>query len=340
MRISVVLPLFNEADNLQPLYERLSATLDRIACDYELIFVDDGSTDESSRILERLAGEDLRVKYLSFSRNFGHEIASTAGLDMADGDAVVLMDADLQDPPELIERLLDPWLQGYDVVYATRAKRLGEGFFKRTAAYVFYRAMRKLSSLDLPLDTGDFRLMDRRVVDAFRQFSESQRFVRGLITWMGFRQTAVEYERPARHAGVGKYSALQLIKLAIDALLSFSVVPLRFASMFGLLCIVAALITGGALVVGQWFFDAAVTSGAITNLCLVFFSGTQLVAIGILGEYMGRMHRDVLKRPLYVIDRQRGWASQAARSTRFVEQTARPEVAVRDRSLPARKDAA
>lgn len=340
MRISVVLPLFNEADNLQPLYERLSATLDRIACDYELIFVDDGSTDESSRILERLADEDSRVKYLSFSRNFGHEIASTAGLDMADGDAVVLMDADLQDPPELIERLLEPWLQGYDVVYAMRAKRHGEGFFKRTAAYVFYRAMRKLSSLDLPLDTGDFRLMDRRVVESFRQFSESQRFVRGLVTWMGFRQTAVEYERPARHAGVGKYSMLQLVKLAIDALLSFSVVPLRCASIVGLFCVAGALVAGGAMLGGEWLFGGSVTSSTITNLCLVLFGGTQLLAIGILGEYIGRMHRDVLKRPLYIVDRQRGWGSQAARSTRFVEHTARSEVAVRDRSLPARKDAA
>jgi dolichol-phosphate mannosyltransferase len=340
MRLSVVLPLYNEADNLEPLYARLNATLDRIACDYELIFVDDGSTDDSVRILERLADADPRVKYLSFSRNFGHEIASTAGLDMADGDAVVLMDADLQDPPELIERLLEPWLQGHDVVYAKRVKRHGEGVFKRAAAYLFYRFMRKMSSLELPLDTGDFRLMDRRVVEAFRQFSESQRFVRGLVTWMGFRQTAVEYERPARHAGEGKYSALQLIKLAADALLSFSVVPLRFASMLGLFCIAAAVITGGALLGCQWFFDAAVTSETITNLCLTLFSGTQLLAVGILGEYMGRMHRDVLRRPLYIVDRQRGWMNQSARATRSVERSTRAETAQRDRTLSARKDAA
>ena len=340
MRISVVLPLYNEADNLQPLYDRLSATLDRIACDFELIFVDDGSTDESLRTLERLADADGRVKYLSFTRNFGHETASTAGLDMADGDAVVLMDADLQDPPELIERLIEPWLQGFDVVYATRAKRHGEGFFKRSAAYVFYRAMRKLSSLDLPLDTGDFRLMDRRVVEAFRQFSESQRFVRGLVTWMGFRQTAVDYERPARHAGVGKYSTWQLVKLAIDAMLSFSVVPLRFASILGLFCILAVVLGGGAVLGGWWFFDVAMGSSSITNLCLVLFAGTQLLALGILGEYVGRMHRDVLKRPLYIVDRQRGWGNHAAGAGRPIAHDTRTEAANRDRSLAARKDAA
>jgi dolichol-phosphate mannosyltransferase len=234
---------------------------------------------------------------------------------------------------------LEP-LQGYDVVYAKRVKRHGEGALKRAAAYLFYRAMRKLSSLDLPLDTGDFRLMDRRVVDAFRQFSESQRFVRGLVTWMGFRQTAVEYERPARHAGEGKYNALQLLKLANDALLSFSVVPLRLASTLGLFCIAAAVIIGGALLGGQWFLDAAVTSGTITILCLTLFSGTQLLAVGILGEYMGRMHRDVLKRPLYIVDRQRGWGGHGARASRPVEHGARPSTVHRDQFLSARKDAA
>ena len=340
MRISVVLPLFNEADNLQPLYERLSATLDQIACDFELIFVDDGSTDKSVGILERLADDDPRVKFISFSRNFGHEVASTAGLDMADGDAVVLMDADLQDPPELIERLLEPWLQGYDVVYAKRVRRHGEGLFKRAAAYLFYRAMRKLSSLDLPLDTGDFRLMDRRVVEAFRQFSESQRFVRGLITWMGFRHTAVEYERPARHAGEGKYSSLQLMKLAIDALLSFSVVPLRFASILGLICVGGSLIAGTVAVGGHWFFGESMTSSSMPNFCLVLFGGTQLLAIGVLGEYMGRMHRDVLKRPLYIVDRQRGWSGQAARACSSAGTGSQSESAPRDRLSAARKDAA
>jgi dolichol-phosphate mannosyltransferase len=340
MRISVVLPIFNEADNLQPLYGRLSATLDRIACDYELIFVDDGSTDDSVRILERLAADDSRVKFLSFSRNFGHEIASTAGLDVADGDAVVLMDADLQDPPELIERLLEPWLQGYDVVCARRVKRHGEGIFKRAAAYLFYRGMRRLSSLDLPLDTGDFRLMDRRVVDAFRQFPESQRFVRGLVTWMGFRQATVEYERPARHAGTSKYGTLKLVKLAIDALLSFSAVPLRCATILGLLCVAASLIAGVIVVGGHWWFGAPTAPSSITNLCLTLFGGTQLLAIGILGEYIGRMHRDALKRPLYIVDRQRGWGSHATQARRPIERRSQAELVPRDRSLAARKDAA
>jgi dolichol-phosphate mannosyltransferase len=256
-----------------------------------------------------LADRDPRVKYLAFSRNFGHEVASTAGLDATDGDAVVLMDADLQDPPELIERLVEPWLQGYDVVYARRLVRHGERWYKRAAAFAFYRFMRRASSLDLPLDTGDFRLMDRRVVEAFRRFPESQRFVRGLITWTGYRQTAVDYERHARHAGTGKYSTWQLVKLACDALLSFSVLPLRLASLFGLVCIAVSL--GWAIcAAGQWLAGITTSQASVTNLCLTLFSGVQLVAIGILGEYVGRMHRDVLGRPLYLLDRRRGWDDQ------------------------------
>jgi dolichol-phosphate mannosyltransferase len=310
MRLSVVLPLYNEAGNLEQLYARLAATLDRIACDYELIFVNDGSTDSSPEILDRFADRDRRVKYLTLSRNFGHEIASTAGLDATDGDAVVLMDADLQDPPELIERLLEPWLQGYDVVYARRLIRHGESWFKRAAAFLFYRTMRRLSSLDLPLDAGDFRLMDRRVVDAFRRFPESQRFVRGLVTWTGFRQTAVEYERQARHSGVGKYSIWQLLKLSGDAIFSFSSLPLRLASILGFVSVTGAIIATGITATNHWLTGSAVTSSASMNICLALFSGVQLVTIGILGEYVGRVHRDVLGRPLYLLARRRGWNDQ------------------------------
>jgi dolichol-phosphate mannosyltransferase len=200
--------------------------------------------------------------------------------------------------------------------------------------------MQKLSSLELPLDTGDFRLMDRRVVEAFRQFSESQRFVRGLVTWMGFRQTAVEYERPARHAGEGKYSTLQLMKLGIDALLSFSVVPLRLASILGLVCVTGSLVAGTVAVGGQWFLGESFTSISMTNFFLVLFGGTQLLAIGVLGEYLGRMHRDALKRPLYIVDRQRGWGGQAARACKSAGEGLHAEAAPRDRLLPARKHAA
>src|SRR5262245_16128270 len=277
MRLSVVLPLYNEAGNLEQLYTRLAATLDRIACDYELIFVNDGSTDSSQEILERLADQDRRVKYVALSRNFGHEIASTAGLDAADGDAVVLMDADLQDPPELIERLLEPWLQGYDIVYARRLMRHGETWFKRAAAFLFYRIMRRLSSLDLPLDAGDFRLMDRRVVEAFRRFPESQRFVRGLVTWTGFRQTAIHYERQARYSGVGKYSIWQLLKLSGDGIFSFSTLPLRLASVLGFVSITGAIAATAIVAANHWLTGSSVTSGALTNICLALFSGVQLV---------------------------------------------------------------
>jgi glycosyltransferase involved in cell wall biosynthesis len=314
MRLSVVLPLLNEAENLKPLHARLAAALNGIGCDYELIFVNDGSTDSSLRELQRLAASDPHVKFLSLTRNFGHEIASTAGLDVADGDAVVLMDADLQDPPELIKQLIEPWLShGYDVVFARRTARLAENWLKRSAAFLFYRIMRRVSSLDLPLDTGDFRLMDRRVVHAFRQFPESQRFVRGLVTWMGFRQTAVEFERQARHAGEGKYTAWQLIKLAGDALLGFSVAPLRLSTTLGLLSITGAMVGGAAAIARQWMGGVEVAGSTVTQLCLIGFGGVQLVAIGILGEYVGRVHRDTLNRPLYLIDQDHGWGESDSR---------------------------
>jgi dolichol-phosphate mannosyltransferase len=313
MRLSVVLPLFDEAENLVPLYDRLSATMDRIACDYELIFVDDGSTDDSLRVLERLSERDDRVKFLSLTRNFGHEAASTAGLDIADGDAVVLMDADLQDPPELIDEMLERWVQGSDVVYARRVRREGETPFKRMAAFLFYRLMRRASALDLPLDTGDFRLMDRRVVEAFRQLPERQRFVRGLLTWLGFRQTAVDYVRPARHAGSGKYSVWSLCKLSLDAVLGFSIVPLRAVAAIGLVSIAAAGVVAAVAFARTILLDIPITDGRLTQLCVALFAGVQLVTIGILGEYIGRIHGEVQRRPLYLIDRQRGWSAAAGR---------------------------
>ncbi len=340
MRISVVIPLYNEAVNLDPLYERLNVALDRIACDFELVFVNDGSTDQSVTILERLADQDSHVKFISLSRNFGHEIASTAGLDAADGDAVVLMDADLQDPPELIEKLLEPWLQGCDVVYARRRRRHGEGFLKQATSFLFYRLMMRLSSLNLPLDTGDFRLMDRRVVEAFRQFSESQRFVRGLVTWMGFRQAAVEYDRPARHAGEGKYSTMKLIKLGMDAVLSFSAVPLRLVSVLGLICILTAILAAGGVMAGQLWSGDTLSGNTITNLCLVLFSGTQLVGLGIIGEYVGRVHREVLNRPLYLIERQKGWGAKLERGRSIAESRTRSARSVSDHSHTVQQEAA
>lgn len=339
MYLSIVIPLYNESDNLHLLHARLQTTLDRIGCDYELIFVNDGSTDGSLSILEDLADRDSRVKFLSLSRNFGHEIASTAGLDVADGDAVVLMDADLQDPPELIERFLEPWQQGYDVVYGRRRVRLGESWFKRVMSHWFYRIMCRLSNLELPLDTGDFRLMDRRVVESFRQFSESQRFVRGLVTWMGFRQTAVEYDRPGRHRGVGKYSFCHLFGLAADAFLGFSILPLRLATLLGILCIGGALLAGAIALGHSCLAGMGVSSAAVTNFCLVFFSGVQLVGLGIVGEYVGRIHRDGLRRPLYLLDRQRGWPNSRLQPRDRRERTQSARM-TGSRSSPTRQPAA
>ncbi len=338
MRLSVVVPLFNEAENLTPLYDRLSATMERIACDYELIFVDDGSSDDSLRVLEQLAERDDRVKFLSLTRNFGHEAASTAGLDVADGDAVVLMDADLQDPPELIDEMLERWVQGFDVVYARRSRREGESTFKRVAAFLFYRLMRRASALDLPLDTGDFRLMDRRVVESFRQLPERQRFVRGLLTWLGFRQTAVDYVRPARYAGAGKYSVWSLVRLGLDAVLGFSVVPLRAVAAFGLVSVVGATLFAAAVFGRSVLLGAAIADGTLTQLCIALFSGVQLVTLGVLGEYIGRIHGEVQRRPLYLVDRQRGWSSRAAGRRIDDGRERRPQVGSRRRAALTEAD--
>jgi len=339
MRLSVVLPLFNEQENIEPLYARLTATLDRIGCDFEIIFVDDGSRDDSLRIIERQADSDPRVKFLSLSRNFGHEVASTAGLDVADGDAVILMDADLQDPPELIEAMLDPWLRGYDVVYATRRRRRGDAVLKRAAIYLFYRLMRRVACVDLPVDTGDFRLMDRRVVEALRQFGEGQRFVRGLVSWMGFRQTAVEYDRAARHAGQGKYGVLRLCKFGMDALLGYSLVPLRIAAALGLASSLAALGTLGVAITRIMLGAAGPDATQITLMALALLGGVQLLAIGIAGEYVGRTHTEVLRRPLYLVDRQRGFDS--ARTIRAIDIQRRPRpIEHIERHPPLREEAA
>jgi len=340
MRLSVVLPVFNETENINPLYARLTATLERIACDAEIIFVDDGSTDESLRTIERLAENDSRVKFLSLSRNFGHEIASTAGLDHADGDAVVLMDADLQDPPELIESMLDRWLHGFDVVYATRLRRNGESMWKRIGPYLFYRAMRVCAAVDLPLDTGDFRLMDRRVVEAFRKFPESGRFVRGIVSWMGFRQTAIEFERPARHAGVGKYGVTKLLRFGLDGLLSFSIAPLRFATLIGFVCVLAALGGCSASLLRNFFPESSLPAFSLAPLGVLLLGGTQLLAIGVLGEYVGRTHREVMRRPLYLVDKSRGWDRKARRLDRRLDSRPQPQAIDDDDSLPARQEAA
>jgi glycosyltransferase involved in cell wall biosynthesis len=309
MRCSVVVPCRNEAANLDELHRRLNAVLPTLSDDHEILFVDDGSTDDSLGVMQRLAAADPHVRYVSFSRNFGHEAASTAGLDRADGDCVILMDADLQDPPERIPDLVAKWREGYEEVHATRRHRLGLNPLRRALTWLFYRAVTALSEIPLPLDTGNFRLMDRRVVESFRRCRERGRYVSGLITWVGFRQGQIEYDRPARLAGRSNYGFRQLVRLALDAVSGFSVHPLRIASVLGLVVTVLSFGAGLAVVIHKLFLGLAIPGYALATSGLFFLGGVQLLFLGIIGEYLGRVYRQVQDRPLYIV-REEGGAGE------------------------------
>lgn len=311
--ISVVVPLLNEDGSLRELYRRLDAALTPVAA-WEVVFVDDGSTDESIKIIRELSESDPRVRGLQLSRNFGHEPASTAGLDAARGQAVVLMDADLQDPPELIVELFAKWQEGFEIIYATRKKREGESLFKRATSALFYRMINWLSETEIPLDTGDFRLIDRRVLEALKQCREVDRFVRGLVSWTGFKSTAVLYDRPARFAGVTKYNPVKLLLLALDAVVGYSIIPLRFASWLGF-GVTAFTIVLSLVIISQRLFFPAVPmfpGQALLTAGVFFLGGVQLLVLGILGEYMGRTYRQVQGRPIYIVSRSFGVDTSAA----------------------------
>ena len=305
MRISVIVPVYNEADNLGPLYERLTAVLEAIAdVQHELIFVDDGSTDASAAKIQALAENDAQVRLLKLSRNFGHEAASTCGFDHADGDAVVLIDADLQDPPEVIPAMLDLWRDGAMVVYGRRRRRDGESWFKRTSSAIFYRLLQRVSDVPIPTDTGDFRLIDRRVVHVLRRCREDPRFVRGLISWAGFRQEAVEYDRDGRHAGETKYSPLALIKLSLVAISAFSLIPLRLAGYLGSAVVVFSL--GFTVYIGlsRLFAQELMPwQGYALLTCAVFFlGGIHLIMLSVVAYYIGLIFNHTRRRPIYVLD--------------------------------------
>lgn len=284
---------------------RITAVMESCGYPYELVFVNDGSRDRTLEILEGFAAKDKRVKVISFSRNFGHQLAVTAGIDKARGSAVVIIDADLQDPPELIPDMLRLWEQGYDVVYARRKKRKGESFFKLVTAKLFYRVLDKLSDVRIPLDTGDFRLIDARVADELRKMRERNRFLRGMISWMGFRQTPLEYERNERFAGETKYPFKKMVKLALDGIISFSSKPLKLAQYLGFFAVfcaaavflysVACRLIGGRNLVSGW---------ASIMTAVTFLGGVQLISVGILGEYIARMYEESKNRPLYIIEKE------------------------------------
>jgi polyisoprenyl-phosphate glycosyltransferase len=304
--LSIVVPLFNEEDNVTPLLERIVGIVERLegAPSYEIVLVNDGSTD---RTLERLRAEAARrpnLVIVNLSRNFGHQLAASAGLDIASGEAIVLMDGDLQDPPELIESFVARWRDGYDVVYAVRRTRKGESGFKVFTARLFYRTIKRLTKVSIPVDTGDFRLMSRRVVEALNRSRERHRFLRGMVSWVGFNQIGVEYDRDERHSGTTKYPLPKMLRFAIDGITSFSDVPLRFASYLGFISSVVAFVYA-LIVIGYKLFSLhppGYTPGwASTIVAVLFLGGVQLISLGILGEYIGRIYDEVKGRPLYLI---------------------------------------
>ena len=294
--LSVVMPVYNEEANLEELYRRLTAVLGGVTEAYELVFVDDGSGDASWATIARLAAVDARVRGLRFSRNFGHQMAFTAGVDHARGDVVVIMDSDLQDPPELIPDLIARHREGFEVAYAVRANRAGETAFKRLSAALFYRFLRSVTRVEIPLDTGDFRLMGPRAVAAFRSLREHGRFTRGMVAWLGFTQTGVPFDRPPRRAGRSNYPLRSMLRLATDAFTSFSLVPLQLASWLGLL-----LVAGSVGLIVLRLAGAPAPPHALLLAALGLLGGAQLLAIGLLGSYLGRIYDEVRQRPLYIV---------------------------------------
>ncbi|AOY82452.1 glycosyltransferase family 2 protein [Moorena producens JHB] len=307
---SLVIPVYNEENSILELYRRISTVMDQLG-EAELILVNDGSCDRSLELMRDLHQKDPRVCYLSLSRNFGHQIAVTAGLNFVRGQGIIVLDADLQDPPEIIPVLVEKWQQGYQIVYAQRTQRRRESWLKRFPAYLFYRLLRRLANVEIPLDTGDFCLMDRRVVDVLNAMPERNRYVRGLRSWVGLRQTSVSYVRDPRFAGEIKYTIHKSLALAVDALVSFSKVPLRMATYLGLLATAIALLMAGLVLYWRIFqLDSPVTGFATIMIAIFFLGAVQLVSIGILGEYVGRIYEEVKGRPLYVLSEVRGFVEE------------------------------
>jgi polyisoprenyl-phosphate glycosyltransferase len=311
--VSVVVPIFDEEPIVELLHRRVLETMERSGETWELVLVDDGSRDGSWEKMKALAALDARIVLVRLSRNFGHQLASTAGVDAALGEAVVLMDADLQDPPEVILEMVARWREGYDVVYGRRTSRRGESLFKRATAAAFYRIIRRLTSIDIPADTGDFRLMSRRVVEVLKGFRERNRFLRGMVAWIGWRQAAVPYERAERAAGKTKYPVRKMARFAADAIFSFSFAPLRLATGLGLAVSTLSFAYAVYAVLARAFGWGTVQGWASLMVAVVFLGGVQLVSLGIIGEYVGRIYDEVKRRPLYVGEVERAGQATASR---------------------------
>jgi glycosyltransferase involved in cell wall biosynthesis len=319
IRYSFVIPVFNEQETLPELHRRLSDVIEQLDGEAELLFVDDCSYDGSYELLTELGRQDARIRVIRFARNFGHQVAITAGLDHAAGDAVVVMDADLQDPPEVVPELVARWQEGFEVVYAVREERTGESWLKRATASAFYRILRRIAHVDMPLDAGDFRLVDRRAVDAFRSMRERARYVRGMFSWVGFRQTGVPYQRPERFAGEAKYSYRKSLTLAVDGLVSFSNAPLRLALIVGFVFSSFAFLVGVFAIVAN--LAGAFTVPGWTSILVVvsFLGGVQLIVFGMLGLYVGRIFEEVKARPIYIVRETIGFRDAPAPETASVE---------------------
>ena len=310
-KYSFVIPVYNEEETLAELYRRISAVMARMDGSVELILINDGSRDRTLELLRELHAQDSRICYLSFARNFGHQIAVTAGLNFSSGQVVVVMDGDLQDPPELIIDMIEQWRQGYQVVYAQRTQRRKEGWFKRLPAYMYYRILRNLADVDIPIDTGDFCLMDRCVVNVLNAMPERNRYIRGLRAWIGFKQTAVKFERDPRFAGDVKYTFSKSFALAMNGLVSFSKVPLQLSIYLGLFSAFVSVLMAFLVLYWRLFSPGAALTGLTIIIMAVFFLGAvQLVSIGILGQYVGRIYEEVKGRPLYTLAEVVGFADR------------------------------
>ncbi|MEE0910363.1 MAG: glycosyltransferase [Bacteroidales bacterium] len=302
MDLSVIIPSYNEERNVGIMHERLTKTLSEITDSYEMIFVNDCSKDQTLLRIKELAEKDSHVKYLSFSRNFGHQIAVSAGLDFCTGEAVVIIDGDLQDPPELICKMYERYKEGYKVVYAKRKTREGETWFKKATAKIFYRLLASMTSIDIPVDVGDFRLIDRVIVEHLRNMPEKSKYIRGQIAWIGYKQTFVEYHRDARLYGTTNYPLKKMLRFALDGITAFSDKPLKIASGLGIFSAIVSLLALVYALVSHFCFHATITGWTSLILSVLFIGGVQLITIGIIGEYIARINNDVRNRPLYILD--------------------------------------
>ncbi|MFO7681456.1 MAG: glycosyltransferase family 2 protein [Chloroflexota bacterium] len=307
-KFTIIAPVYNEEPVLPELHRRIAEVMDPLNEPWELILVDDGSRDRSASVIAELHAKDDRVKGISFSRNFGFQEAVTAGMHFSSGDAVVLTDADLQDPPEVIPEMISKWREGYDVVYGVRTEREGETWFKLVTAKVFYRLIHRITSVNIPLDTGDFRLMDRRVVDALGEMRERNRFLRGMVPWVGFKQTGVYFKREPRYAGEAKYSSFRrMFRFAMNAITSFSYVPLQLATYMGFFIASLSLLAILIVIYLRLFASQELTGQATTLVTVLFLGGIQLISLGIIGEYLGRIYDEVKARPLYLVQQKWGF---------------------------------